>query len=133
MSRPPPMDPVMNNWKYLLDACAALQFPPDNPDRIAGVLEALSYAVEERPDGGAASMTLLRQSRSLQRDGTIIPPPVPEKDEDYDDDGYEEDYDDDDDDDDGYDEGSKEDGSFEGLVLNLRWLARQIQTPVSGS
>ena len=72
-------------------------------------------------------MTLMRQARALHGDRAIIPPPACEdNDEDYDD----EDYDDEDGDED-YDEGAKEEGSFEGLVQNLRWLVRQIQTPSS--
>jgi len=126
VSCPPPMDCVMDHWKYLLDACSDLRFYPNNPDRIASVLEALSYVVEEeRPEGGSASLLLMRQAQDLRRDETIIPPPVEEaeEDEEYDDETWDGEHD---------DEGTKEDGSFEGLVQNLRWFVRQIQSPSSG-
>ena len=112
----------MDNWKYLMDACSDLRFHPNSPDRIAGILEALSYVVEERPDGGATSLLLFQQARELRGGGTIIPPVAPEEEE--------EEYDDETDDfPEGEDEEKAETGSFEGLVQNLRWFVQQIQSP----
>ena len=109
----------MDNWKHLLHSCSDLRYRKNDPDTIANVLDALSFVLDEKGHGSEA-MALWTQARDIRSDPAIIPVPDDEEDD-------EEDEEDDSFDEDGFPENEGSEGSFEGLVKNLRWFWCKIQ------
>ena len=111
---------TMDNWKYLLDSCSDLRYRNNDPDTIANVLDALSFVLDEKGHGSEA-MALWTQARDIRTDPAIIPIPEDVEEEEADED------EDDSFDDEGFPENRGSEGSFEGLVSNLRWFWEKIQ------
>ena len=112
----------MDNWKYLVNTVGDLRFRQSDLDTMARVFEAMSFVLEEK---GADSEALVLQNqaqflRTSPKLSVPCPPPVEEDEE--------EEEEDDDDSEEGYipRRHHPEEGSYDGLVRNLRWFMKKL-------
>ena len=114
---------LMDNWKYLVNTVGDLRFRQGDLDTMARVFEALSFVMEDK-GANSEALVLHSQAQYLRASPAKVSLPSPaaaDSVEDEEDDG-------DDDSDDGYipRRHAPEEGSYDGLVSNLRWFMKKL-------